>query len=295
MSDLLPELEQKRELLRNMVEEHIRKRDDAADESHYYAEERDKLNQKVREMREEVKKKIMEKGQLIEKVQKMRDEKEAHYSNLAETRKEYRKIRDSIKTQGIDPKDLRMKERDLQKLELKQQTTQMKKEEEQKVVREIRRLTNELKKLKAAREDELKENDTIKGVTDKLSAERKTVDDFKKEIEGISNQINQISDEINTALQELDETRKKADEFHELFIKYNKESEKEHDAFIKAKNELRDLEKVLGSIKTKARATRKKEKEGELQEKAVTLFDKFKNGEQLTTEDLLILQKAGFL
>ena len=30
-------------------------------------------------------------------------------------------------------------------------------------------------------------------------------------------------------------------------------------------------------------------------EKATILFDKFKNGEQLTTEDLLILQKAGLL
>ena len=42
-------------------------------------------------------------------------------------------------------------------------------------------------------------------------------------------------------------------------------------------------------------AIKKKEKEGELQKKATTLFDKFKNGEQLTTEDLLTLQKAGFL
>lgn len=80
-----------------------------------------------------------------------------------------------------------------------------------------------------------------------------------------------------------------------MFIKFNKESEKEHEGFIKAKTELRDLEKILGGMAAKTRATRKKEKEGELQNKANVLFDKFKNGEQLTTEDLLILQKAGFL
>ena len=32
-----------------------------------------------------------------------------------------------------------------------------------------------------------------------------------------------------------------------------------------AKNDLRDLEKVIGSLRTKTRASKKKEKEGELQ------------------------------
>jgi Uncharacterized archaeal coiled-coil protein len=52
---------------------------------------------------------------------------------------------------------------------------------------------------------------------------------------------------------------------------------------------------MMGGMTAKYKATRRKEREGELQTMANTLFDKFKNGEQLTTEDLLILQKAGFL
>jgi uncharacterized coiled-coil DUF342 family protein len=82
---------------------------------------------------------------------------------------------------------------------------------------------------------------------------------------------------------------------HESFIKYNQEAEKEHIEFIKAKNDLRDMEKAIFSIRTKNRTTKKKEKETELQKMAEELFEKFRNGEQLTTEDLLILQKAGLL
>ncbi|EQD60508.1 phosphoserine phosphatase, partial [mine drainage metagenome] len=89
--------------------------------------------------------------------------------------------------------------------------------------------------------------------------------------------------------------RRKADEMHESFIKYNQDAEKEHLEFVKAKNDLRDMEKAIFSIRTKAKTTRKKEKESELQKMAEDLFEKFKNGEQLTTEDLLILQKAGLL
>ena len=55
------------------------------------------------------------------------------------------------------------------------------------------------------------------------------------------------------------------------------------------------MEKAIYSIRNKTKVTKKKEKESELQEKASELYEKFKSGEQLTTEDLLILQKAGFL
>ena len=295
MSELLEEFEQKREVIRRIVEDHIRKRDDASDESHRYAEERDVLNGKVHEMREEVKKIIAEKNELIEQVQKLRAEKEDHYKNLGEFRKEYLKLRRETSVEGVDKQSLRMKEKELQRLETKQQTTELGKDEERKIVHEIRKLTNEVRQIKQLREKELESNDAVKAINLKISTERKAGEALKVQIDEISGRITAISDEINRSLQDLDETRKKADELHELFIKFSQESTKEHEAFIQAKNDLKDLEKVISSLRTKARASRKKEKEGELQSRATELFEKFKNGEQLTTEDLLILQKAGFL
>ncbi len=295
MSELLEDFEQKRELIRKIVEEHIEKRDEAAGESHRFAEERDILNNKVREMREEVKKKIAEKNDLIEQVQKLRAEKEEHYKELSELRKEYRKVREETNVEGVDRRNLRVKEKELQRLETRQQTTQLDKKEEAKVVSEIRKLSNEIKQMKNFREKELESNDSIRDLSQKINGERKSGETLKKDIDEISKKITSISEDINKSLQELDETRKKADDFHEQFVKFSQESTKEHEAFIQAKNDLRDLEKVISSLRTKARASKKKEKEGELQKKATTLFDKFKNGEQLTTEDLLILQKAGFL
>ena len=126
-----------------------------------------------------------------------------------------------------------------------------------------------------------------------IIVEGKSIGSMK--IEDLSNRISQLSDEINDELQKLDEVRKVADENHETFIKYSQESEAEHAAFLKAKIELKDMEKAIYSIRNKSKVTKRKEKESELQEKASELYEKFKAGEQLTTEDLLILQKAGFL
>ncbi len=61
-------------------------------------------------------------------------------------------------------------------------------------------------------------------------------------------------------LQELDEVRHTADENHELFVKYSQESEKEHAAFIKAKNDLRDLEKAIYAIKIKQRLAKRRKR-----------------------------------
>lgn len=295
MSELLEDFETKREFIRKIVEEHIKKRDDAAGESHKFAEERDILNNKVREMREEVKERIAEKNGLIENVQKLRAEKEDHYKELSELRKQYRKVREETNVEGVDRRSLRGKEKELQRLETRQQTTALDKKEEAKVVTEIRRLSNEIRQIKVVRDQKLQSNDSIRELSQKINSERKSGEALKKDIDGISKKITAISEDINKRLQDLDETRKHADEFHEQFVKFSQESTKEHEAFIQAKTELRDLEKVISSLRTKAKASKKKEKEVDLQKKATTLFDKFKNGEQLTTEDLLILQKAGFL
>ncbi len=183
----------------------------------------------------------------------------------------------------------------MQKLITKQQTMQLTKTEEAKIVQEIKKYSNEIKKMKEERTKQLGENEKVKALLSQIDEEKVLARDFKKKAEEISNQISDISNDINKSLQELDEVRKKADEFHEQAIQFGKESEKNHEAFIQAKNDLRDLEKVINGLKTKKRVSKKKEKEDELHKKASVLFEKFKNGEELTTDDLLILQKAGFL
>ena len=61
MTDLLEDFETKKEAIRDEVELHIKKRDEANAEAQKYAKIRDELNQKTHEMREHAKEKIAEK------------------------------------------------------------------------------------------------------------------------------------------------------------------------------------------------------------------------------------------
>ncbi len=294
MTDLLEDFETKKETIRDEVELHIKKRDEANAKAQEYAKKRDELNQKTHDMREHAKEKIAEKNELIDKIKVLRDDKEEHYKNLSDLKRQLKDLKSNFGA-GLDLKDIKMKEKELQYLEKRQQTTELTKDDENKIIVDIRRLNNEIKKAKTQREEELLKNNDIKELTDKINSERTLGESLKKQIEELSNQISKLSDEINEELQNLDNVRKEADENHEIFIKYSKESEAEHAAFIKSKNDLRDLEKAIYSIRNKTKVTKKREKESELQEKASALYEKFKAGEQLTTEDLLTLQKAGFL
>ncbi len=154
MTDLLEDFETKRESIREEVESHIKKRDEANAQAQKYAKIRDELNQKTHEMREQAKAKIAEKNDLIEKIKTLREEKEEHYKNLSELKKKLREIK-SGEASGLDIKDIKAKEKELQYLEKRQQTTELTKEEENKIIVEIRRLNNEIRKAKANREEEL--------------------------------------------------------------------------------------------------------------------------------------------
>ena len=202
MTELLDEFEEKREALRNIVEEHVRNRDRLSEESQKFAAERDLLNAKVRELRDAAKEKIAEKSALIEQVQKLRAEKEEHFSKYQEFRKEYRKVRGEVPVKDIDIRDIKGRERELQRLETKQQTTQLTKTEEQKVVSEIRKLTNEIKKMKKVFEDTIGQNDIIKDIVQKMKKEKDEGETMKKQVEEISQKISGLSEEINVLLQD---------------------------------------------------------------------------------------------
>jgi len=56
-----------------------------------------------------------------------------------------------------------------------------------------------------------------------------------------------------------------------------------------------DYDKIITGLRQKARKARKKKDESVAMKEAEDIFDKFKKGEKLSTEDLMVLQKSGYL
>ena len=56
-----------------------------------------------------------------------------------------------------------------------------------------------------------------------------------------------------------------------------------------------ETDKDVAAIKNKQKAVRKKRTDADSKKAADDIFSRFKNGEKLSTEDLMALQKSGYL
>jgi uncharacterized coiled-coil DUF342 family protein len=90
---------------------------------------------------------------------------------------------------------------------------------------------------------------------------------------------------------ESDKLRKVADKLQEKFVVSKMEADKIHKAYIEYVNQIHEIEDSLGGGGGRASAGDQKKAEAAADE----VYERFKSGEKLSTEDLLTLQKAGLL
>jgi uncharacterized coiled-coil DUF342 family protein len=60
-------------------------------------------------------------------------------------------------------------------------------------------------------------------------------------------------------------------------------------------NKIRELEKKISALERKEERRRRIGDVSAIQKEASEIFERFKRGEKLSTEDIMILQKAGLL
>ena len=95
----------------------------------------------------------------------------------------------------------------------------------------------------------------------------------------------------------IDGIREKADEKHKEFINSRNAATAKHEE-VKAKlTEIRKVNKFMDQAKSSSRSRKGEGKPDETKEKeeAEEIFQKFKDGKKLTTEEFLLLQKYNIM
>jgi len=83
--------------------------------------------------------------------------------------------------------------------------------------------------------------------------------------------------------------------FTYYFIKSKKEADQYHIKIGKIRKDIRDLEKIIKALKAKQAKSKEEREREELIKKARKIYEMFKKGEKLETEDILLLQRAGLI
>ena len=140
----------------------------------------------------------------------------------------------------------------------------------------------------------IKEDDKIKEEATEL---KKQSEEFHAKVVELSEKAQEAHEQMLSYFRKTDEIRTAADEAHKLFIQARKNASAKHEDFKVVLSEIHVINKKLGTNKSRKRRSEKpsggspNKKNREEKEKAESIFDKFKHGKKLSTEELLLLQK----
>ena len=256
-----------------------------------------------------------------EEIAQIADDRE-HYNRVA---KEQRKIRDELNdslkenlNKAIEFRDQRNtvnKEVEAEKELRNKANKDLKKLEFSSGKKDRVKIENEIKKIDKIIEtrvlDIKKENQLVKNANDlrkqlneieeddknKEQAQelRKESEEHHAKVVELSEQAQESHEQMLHYFRKTDEIRAAADEAHKSFIEARKAASSKHEEFKTVLSEIHIINKKLGTSRPRKRKSNSKQsapkKSTEEKEKAEIIFDKFKHGKKLSTEELLLLQK----
>ena len=178
------------------------------------------------------------------------------------------------------------------------------------------KIENEIKKIDKIIEtrvlDIKKENQLVKNANDlrkqlmeihEDESVKAEADELRKQSEEAHGKVIELSEKAQAAHEEMlkyfrktDDIRTAADEAHKKFIQARKDAAAKHEEFKDILSDIHVINKKLGSNKPKRRKSDKKGSSGgnknrEEKQRAQEIFEKFKQGGKVSTEEILLLQK----
>jgi uncharacterized coiled-coil DUF342 family protein len=298
-SALATDLSQKRERLQAQAQRHREIRDRLNDETKRHAGRRDELNAQVRALVEKANGHKAKRDQLNASVREAkvnRDQlnQEAHAKAEALTALRRERGGTGGPATGIPLPKLRA---EIKHLEYQQQTTVLTPKKEKELIDLIAAKQKELREREAAYE----EHADVKRAYDEMRAAKTAAEEQHHAVTLLATEAQQEHDAMVALFHEADGLRKQADAEQAEFVRHKVEADRTHRDFVESISAVRDIDRVVGALRGGApRGERERplvtsEAQAAAQADADEIFDKFRKGEKLSTEDLMALQKAGRL
>jgi uncharacterized coiled-coil DUF342 family protein len=289
IEEIIKELESKRNNLNRMAEDHRRKRDKFNSDTKHWAENRTSLNDRAKKCLNEANDHKVKRDDInkdVQEAKKERDKLNKEYNKLAEKVNAMKKSR--LPKEGISLNKLK---REKKKLEFRQMTSVLSPEKERELVETVGNIEEQIK----SRETELEMNKEIRtAIQDAMKAKDKA-ELVHKKVNDLAENAQNEHDLMVSLYKEANKCRKDADMSQEKFIEHKEVADQEHNNHIFFIRQVHDYDKVLAAIKRKFRKAKKERTENLAKQQAEDVYEKFKRGEKLSTEDLMVLQKAGYL
>jgi uncharacterized coiled-coil DUF342 family protein len=264
------------------------RRDDLNNQARSLADERDDLNAQVRGLVNQANEHKKRRDALNEQVQhakKLRDEYNASYEDAA--RKE-----EDIKAKALPQggRSTGYLKRELRRLELDHMTKVLTPAKEKALMEEMGRLSRELR----GKEAEISKNPELKAAHEASLQAKEKAEKQHEKVGELAQSAQGEHEQMVKLFGQSDKIRKAADAVQEKVVVAKLEADKVHKAYIDLVEKIHAIEEEMGKNRRPGESFAGETREDQ-QKQADAIFEKFKKGEKLSTEDLMTLQKAGLL
>ncbi len=286
---MLNELQNRKNDLKNKSEEYKDKRNELNLEASKCATKRNELNTRTKELIDEAQQLKKLRDENNEKVGEAKLKRDELNEQANKVYAEIDKIRKDLNL-GDGPSLKEMK-REIDQLEFRQQTEVLKTSQEREIVEKIAKLTEELKRKKT----QLEGSSELKTLLEEAQVLRDEAAIHHDRVKESAEAAQQYHDKMITIFKEADAIRAESDAAHKEFVKAQEAADEQHRLFIQSQKEIREINKLIIGLKRKTKETKDESIREQTKKEAEEVYNQFKLGEKLNTEDLMLLQRSGLL
>lgn len=286
---MLNELQNRKNDLKNKSEENKNKRNELNLEASKWATKRNELNTRTKELIDEAQQLKKQRDENNEKVGEAKLKRDELNEQANKVYAEIDKIRKDLNL-GDGPSLKEMK-REIDQLEFKQQTEVLKTSQEREIVDRIAKLTDELKRKKT----QLEGSSELKSLLENAQVLRDEAAKYHDQVKESAEAAQQHHDKMITIFKEADAIRAESDAAHKDFVKAQEAADEQHRLFIQSQKEIREINKLIIGLKRKTKETKDESIREQTKKEAEEVYNQFKLGEKLNTEDLMLLQRSRLL
>jgi uncharacterized coiled-coil DUF342 family protein len=289
MTELLEDLEEQRSKLNKKAEHYRRKRDKLNNTARRWADKRDQLNAKSRENIEKANIHRKKRDELNELVKKAKVERETWNKSVAETQAKLGGLKKKhLPKDGITLEKLK---REVRNLEFKQQTSVLSVDKERELLDLLSGVQDQIRQ----REKLLEGNQEIQEVLAKRNEAKQKAEEAHKTVSESAESAQKEHDSMCKFYDEGDRLRKEADGAQVEFRKAKVTADEAHKNHVEMVRQVHDFDKIIAGLRQKKARAKREVAETSAKKEAEDIYERFKAGEKLSTEDLMFLQKAGYL
>jgi uncharacterized coiled-coil DUF342 family protein len=253
------------------------------------ADERDSLNSLIRNTRNNIAYHKKNRDELNERVQHAKEQRNKLNTKLLDIKNRIKSLERSQSTlKGNNLNDLR---KQLKILEEEQMTKPMSPQKEKKVIESISELHTKIKK----QEELINQDPKLKKAIEEEIAIKNKAEKQHDIVEKLATRAQDEHESMIKLIKQLDNSIRKINEIQEMIVNTKIQADEVHKEFINHVDKIHDLERKILAAHDEKRIKKRAVEASTAHKEANEIFEKFKRGEKLSTEDLMTLQKAGLI